>query len=128
MPAPAAHAGNRVTALDSHIIQPPGTTPPVVVPHPFSGTIDGSVSSDVLIGGAGAATVGSTATNTPPHLPQGGTFVIPPTNRGQIIQGSSTVMVNGKGLARAGDQAQTCDDLGLITGVVVAAGTVLAGG
>ena len=128
MPAPAARAGDRVTALDSHIIQPPGTTPPVVVPHPFSGTIDGSVSSDVLIGGAGAATVGSTATNTPPHLPQGGTFVIPPTNRGQIIQGSSTVLVNGKGLARAGDQAQTCDDLGLITGVVVAAGTVLAGG
>jgi uncharacterized Zn-binding protein involved in type VI secretion len=128
MPAPAARAGDRVTALDSHIIQPPGTTPPVVVPHPFSGTIDGSVSSDVLIGGAGAATVGSTATNTPPHLPQGGTFVIPPTNRGQIIQGSSTVLVNGKGLARAGDQAQTCDDLGLITGVVVAVGTVLAGG
>ena len=128
MPAPAARAGDRVTALDSHIIQPPGTTPPVVVPHPFSGIIDGSVSSDVLIGGAGAATVGSTATNTPPHLPQGGTFVTPPTNRGQILQGSSTVLVNGKGLARAGDQAQTCDDLGLITGVVVAAGTVLAGG
>ncbi|MEV0290702.1 PAAR domain-containing protein [Kribbella sp. NPDC050820] len=127
MPASAARAGDRVTALDSHLIQPPGTTPPVVVPHPFSGIIDGSVSSNVIIGGAGAATVGSTASNTPPHLPQGGTFVIPPTNRGQIVQGSATVLVNGKGLARAGDQAQTCDDLGLITGVVVAVGIVLAG-
>src|SRR3954453_1088638 len=107
MPEPAARAGDRVTALDSPPIQPPGTTPPVMVPHPFSGILNGSVSSNVFIGGAGAATVGSTATNTPPHLPQGSTFVIPPTNRGQIVQGSSTVLVNGKGLARAGDQAQT---------------------
>ena len=47
-------------------------------PHLFAGTIDGNVSSDVKIMGSPAGVVGSTATNNPPHIPIGGTFVVPP--------------------------------------------------
>ena len=49
--------------------------------------------------GMPAATVDSTATNTPAHIPQGGTFVVPPSNRATIRAGSVTVKINGKRLA-----------------------------
>jgi uncharacterized Zn-binding protein involved in type VI secretion len=115
--------------MDTHLIQPPGSSPPAPVPHPFSGIIDGGVSPDVTIGGSPAATVDSTATNTPPHVPIGGTFVNPPSNRATITMGSATVSINGKAAARAGDTARTCNDpVDLPVGTVVAAGRVLIGG
>jgi uncharacterized Zn-binding protein involved in type VI secretion len=101
----------------------------VPVPHPFSGVLDAQLSADVRIAGMAAATVGSTATNTPPHIPQGGTFVVPPRNQGRIIMGSATVLINGRPAARAGDTALTCNDpVDAPLGTVVAAGTVLIGG
>jgi uncharacterized Zn-binding protein involved in type VI secretion len=78
--------------------------------------------------GRAAATVGSVAINTPPHIPQGGTFVNPPTNRGTIRAGSSSVRINGKAAARTGDRAETCADPPNPGGQVVAAGTVRIGG
>jgi uncharacterized Zn-binding protein involved in type VI secretion len=129
MGQPAAKQGDRVTALDMHLIQPPGPTSPVLVPHPFSGLITGGLSSNVNIQGLPAATVNSTATNTPPHIPIGGTFVNPPSNQGTIVQGSATVNINGKPAARAGDTATTCNDpVDLPVGTVVASGTVMIGG
>ena len=128
MGPPAARIGDRIVALDMHLIQPPPPATPVMVPHPFSGIIDNGASPDVTIADAAAATVGSTATNTPPHLPIGGTFVNPPTNQGSITAGSSSVTINGKAAARAGDQARTCDDTGRIGGLVVSAGKVFIGG
>jgi uncharacterized Zn-binding protein involved in type VI secretion len=99
------------------------------VPHPFGGMLDGSLSPDVTIEGRAAATVTSTATNMPPHLPQGGTFVNPPTNRATVVSGSATVSINGKPAARNGDQATTCNDPApLRVGSVVAASTVSIGG
>jgi uncharacterized Zn-binding protein involved in type VI secretion len=129
MGQPAARQGDRIVALDTHLIQPPGPTAPIPVPHPFSGVIDGGVSTDVKIKGAGAATLDSTATNTPPHIPMGGTFVNPPTNKATITTGSATVMINGKPAARAGDTARTCNDpVELPVGTVVAVCEVLIGG
>jgi uncharacterized Zn-binding protein involved in type VI secretion len=129
MGMPAAKQNDQVTAVDIHLIQPPGPVPPVPVPHPFNGLIDGALSTDVKIMGLPAATVGSTATNTPPHIPIGGTFVIPPTNQGTIIKGSATVMINKKPAARAGDTATTCNDPApLPVGTVQAVGTVFIGG
>lgn len=129
MGPPAARQGDRIVALDTHLIQPPGPTSPVPVPHPFSGIIDGGVSSNVTIGGAAAATVNSTATNTPPHIPIGGTFVKPPSNRATIVKGSTTVTINGQAAARAGDTATTCNDpVDLPVGSVVAFGQVFIGG
>jgi uncharacterized Zn-binding protein involved in type VI secretion len=129
MGQPAARQGDRVIAIDTHLIQPPGPTSPVPVPHPFAGIIDGATSTDVTIGGAAAATQDSTATNTPPHIPIGGSFVNPPSNKATIMKGSATVTINGKAVARAGDTAKTCNDpADLPVGVVVAVGTVSIGG
>lgn len=128
MPGPAAKQGDMITATDMHMIQPPGPTSPVLVPHPFTGVIDGGCVSSVMIEGRPVAVVGSTATNIPPHIPIGGTFVKPPTNKATILKGSMTVLVGGMGIARAGDPAMTCNDpVDLPVGTVVAAGTVMIG-
>jgi uncharacterized Zn-binding protein involved in type VI secretion len=130
MGQPAAKQGDRIVAIDTHLVQPSGPTSPVPTPCPFSGPITGAVSANVLIQGQPAATAGSTATNTPGHVPPGaGTFVNPPTNRGLVISGSGTVLINGKAAARNGDTAQTCNDpVPMPVGTVVAASTVLIGG
>lgn len=129
MTPPAAKKGDQVMALDTHMIQPPGPSSPVPTPHPFSGMLDGALSSDVKIEGAAAATVDSTATNTPSHIPIGGSFVNPPTNKGKITTGSGTVKINGKKAARAGDTAETCNDpKDLPVGTVVAVSKVNIGG
>jgi uncharacterized Zn-binding protein involved in type VI secretion len=129
MGPPAAKQGDHVTATDMHLIQPPGPSSPLLVPHPFNGTLDGSLSNDVKIMKLPAAVVGSTATNLPPHIPIGGTFVNPPANRAEILKGSATVFINGKAAARAGDTARTCNDpMDLPVGVVQATGTVFIGG
>lgn len=129
MAQPAARKGDRIVALDMHLIQPPGPTSPVLVPHPYSGVIDGNVSANVTIGGAAAATVDSTATNTPAHMPIGGSFVNPPSNRASIVKGSASVTINGKAAARAGDTAKTCNDpTDMPIGTVVAVGQVVIGG
>src|SRR3954468_21956384 len=129
MGQPAAKQGDTITALDIHIIMIPaaaGAPVPTPLPHPFNGMIDGSLSTNVKIMGRPAATLGSTATNTPPHIPMGGPFQKPPTNRAQIITGSPTVMINSKPVARAGDTALTCNDpADLPVGKVVAVGTVM---
>jgi uncharacterized protein involved in type VI secretion and phage assembly len=77
-----------------------------------------------------AATVDSTATNTPPHIPQGGPFQSPPSNKATIKIGSSTVFINGKAAARMGDTAETCNDPSdLPVGTVVSTtATVFIGG
>ncbi len=130
MGQPAAKQGDQITAVDTHIIlvPSPGGPVPTPLPHPFNGIINGNLSSNVKIMGMPAAVQGSTADNTPPHIPQGGSFQQPPTNRGQIISGSATVMINGKPAARSGDTAMTCNDpADLPVGTVVATGTVFIG-
>jgi uncharacterized Zn-binding protein involved in type VI secretion len=129
MGQPAAKQNDQITALDIHIILVPAVVPvPTPVPHPFIGIIDGNLSGNVNVMGQPAATVGSTATNQPPHIPIGGPFQKPPTNKGQIIAGSATVKINGKPAARNGDTAMTCNDpVDLPGGTVVSVGTVMIG-
>lgn len=130
MGAPAAKEGDQIVGVDTHIINipSPGGPVPTPLPHPFMGKIDGELSSDVNIEGKPAATEGSTATNTPSHIPQGGPFQSPPSDKGTIMMGSSTVFINGKAAARAGDTAETCNDpADMPVGTVVAVGTVLIG-
>lgn len=122
--------GDRVLGTDTHIIMipSPGGPVPTPLPHPFAGQINGNVSSTVLIEGKGAAVVGSTASNLPAHIPQGGPFQVPPKNSATIIQGSATVMIDNKPAARNGDPANTCNDpADLPAGTVMATGTVLIG-
>jgi uncharacterized Zn-binding protein involved in type VI secretion len=131
MGQPAAKQGDQVIATDTHIVMipSPGGPVPTPLPHPFVGQLDGSLSGDVSIEGKAAATQGSTATNTPAHVPQGGPFQKPPSNKGTVQIGSSTVFINGKPAARNGDKAITCNDpADLPIGTVVAASTVMIGG
>jgi uncharacterized Zn-binding protein involved in type VI secretion len=130
MGQPGAKQGDQITGVDTHIymIPSPGGPVPTPLPSPFSGLINGNLSSNVKIMGMPAATQGSTADNLPPHLPQGGPFQKPPSNKGQIMMGSATVMINGKPAARNGDTAQTCNDpADLPVGTVIAVGTVMIG-
>jgi uncharacterized Zn-binding protein involved in type VI secretion len=129
MGQPAAKQGDRVVAVDTHIVIVP-SGPPAPLPHPFAGVLSGGLSGDVKISGLAAATVSSTADNTPPHVPTspGTGFQRPPTNKATVQQGSPTVMINGKPAARNGDKCLTCNDpVDLAAGTVVAAGTVLIG-
>jgi uncharacterized Zn-binding protein involved in type VI secretion len=112
------------------LVPSPGGPIPTPLPHPFSGTLDGGLIATVKIGGQPAAVVGSTATNQPSHIatPPGTSFQSPPANKGTVKMGSTTVLIGGKGAARAGDPVMTCNDpADLPAGSIVAAGTVLVG-
>ncbi|HEX2223684.1 MAG TPA: PAAR domain-containing protein [Thermoanaerobaculia bacterium] len=133
MGQPAAKQGDQVVATDTHVVMvpaPPGPPVPTPLPHPFSGLLNGGLSGDVKVMGRPAATVGSTADNTPPHVPAppGNAFQNPPSNRATVRVGSPTVKINGKAAARNGDVAETCNDpASLPVGKVVAVGTVRIG-
>jgi uncharacterized Zn-binding protein involved in type VI secretion len=130
MEQPAAKQGDQIVAVDTHIVVLPPPASPAPLPHPFSGQINGNLSGDVNIMGKPAATVGSTADNSPPHVPTppGTSFANPPANKGTIELGSTTVFIDGKAAARSGDTAVTCNDpADLPVGTVVAVGTVLIG-
>jgi uncharacterized Zn-binding protein involved in type VI secretion len=128
MGQPAAKMNDMVTGLDTHIVMipSPGGPVPTPMPMPFAGTLSGNCSENVLIGGLGAATVGSVATNKPAHIPSGGPFQNPPTNQGTVMQGSPSVMINNKPAARNGDPVQTCNDPAPApTSNIIAVGMVL---
>lgn len=132
MGQPAAKKGDQIVATDTHIVMVPAgpSLVPTPLPHPFIGIINGALSADVNIMGMPAATVDSTADNTPPHIPTppGTSFQKPPANKGTIKLGSPTVKINGKMAARNGDMAMTCNDPGdLPVGQVIAVGTVMIG-
>ncbi len=133
MGAPIARQDDQVVAVDTHIVMVPAgpSLVPTPLPHPYTGMLDGSLSTSVKANGRAVATVGSTATNQPSHIatPPGTTFQKPPSNRATVKLGSQTVKVGGQAVARAGDTAETCNDpADLPIGTVVAAGTVLIGG
>ena len=131
MGLPAAKYGDQVTGMDTHLvlITTAHGTVPTPLPHPFNGKILQECSATVRIMGQPAATVGSKAINTPPHVPQGGPFATGPTNEGVITTGSATVKIEGKPAARNGDTALTCNDPAPAPNgkVVVTGATVMIG-
>lgn len=129
MGQPAAKAGDRIVATDTHVVMVPtsGGPVPVPLPHPFDGNLDAGLSGNVTIMGKHAATVDSTATNAKAHPPTspGTSFQRAPSNKGRITVGSATVRINGKSAARNNDVAETCNDPhDAPVGIVVASGTV----
>jgi uncharacterized Zn-binding protein involved in type VI secretion len=131
MGQPAAKQGDQVIATDIHIVMipSPGGPIPTPLPNPFAGQLDGSLVGNVKIEGKPAAVQGSTATNVPSHIPAGGPFQTPPSNKATVQLGSATVKIGGKPAARNGDIALTCNDPSdLPVGQVVAVSTVLIGG
>jgi uncharacterized Zn-binding protein involved in type VI secretion len=129
----AARGNDRVMAIDTHIVIVPAgpAQVPTPLPHPFSGVLQGGLADSVRIGGQPAAVVGSTARNTPAHLPTppGTTFGRPPSNEATIRMGSATVRIEGKAAARMGDTADTCNDpADMPVGTVMGTATVQIGG
>lgn len=131
MGRPAASGASSVVGVDIHIVMvpTPGGPVPTPLPHPFSApAIDGGLVQSVTIAGQAAAVQGSTATNSPSHLPTppGTSFQKPPANKATVLVGSPTVLIGGKPAARLADPATNCNDpADAPTGQVVAAGTVL---
>ncbi len=84
--------------------------------------------STVQIGGKPAAVVGSSGLNTPPHvgLHASDPFMAPPTQRGTVSAGSTTVLFDGKPAARTGSSCTVC--AGAPGQLVGSAATVLIGG
>jgi uncharacterized Zn-binding protein involved in type VI secretion len=133
MAQPAAKLNDQVIGTDIHIVMVPAgpSLVPTPLPHPFTGILTGSAVNTVRISGQPAAVVGSTADNTPAHIPTppGVSFQKPPTNKATIQMGSATVKIGGKPAARSADTALTCNDpADAPMGAVVAAGTVFIGG
>jgi len=132
MPLPAANSNSTVLAVDTHIVlvPTPGGPVPTPLPHSFNGRLDGGLITSVKLNGQPAAVVGSTATNSPAHIPTppGTAFQKPPANQGTAFMGSTTVLIGGKAAARQGDPVTTCNDpADLPVGQIMAVGTVLIG-
>jgi uncharacterized Zn-binding protein involved in type VI secretion len=130
MGQPAAKQGDRSVATDIHIVRVPARPSLVPTPlsHPFVGMIAGNLSGNINIMGKPAATVDSTADNTPAHIPTppGTSFQKPPTNKATIKVGSPTVKINGKIAAHNGDIAETGNDpADRSSGQVIALSTVM---
>jgi uncharacterized Zn-binding protein involved in type VI secretion len=123
MSKPAAKKFDTMTATDMHYVDG------VPVALPFEGVLLHQLSPDVLVEQQPVATRGSGAKNVPSHVPPPGkSFTAEPSNYGGILTCTGkNVLVNGLPIARDGDVASTCDDLGRNTGVVRADGTVLVG-
>lgn len=127
---PAAKQGDKVSGMDTHIlmIPSPGGPVPTPTPMPFVGTISGDLASSVSIDNMAAAVKGSTADNMPPHVPAGGPFQKQPADKATIQEGSATVFIEDKPVARMGDPAMTCNDpADAPNGTVIANSTVFVG-
>lgn len=118
MPLAAKHF-DVIVGLDVHIVQPPGTVPPVPIPHPFVGIVFDPfdylplIGSTVKVNGLPRAQAGSAGLSLPPHLPIGGLFVKPPESEGELFMGSSTVEVEGEPFGYLGLPVLSCSDIGV---------------
>lgn len=127
MGQPVAKKGDKVVGVDTHIILSAKDQTPIAMPLPFNGTLANDLSATVYCDDQGVGTVGSQAENTP-HIPIGGSFQKQPSNKGTVSQGSATVFVDDKAIARANDPVECCNDfVDADTGHIVATGTVFSG-
>ena len=93
---PAAKHFDPIMGVDVHMIQPPGPVPPVPIPHPFVGYfLDPAdylpvIGASVYVNGIPRVQAGSegSSPSVVPHIPMGGTFVMPIGNEGESFMGS----------------------------------------
>ncbi|MCC6521746.1 MAG: hypothetical protein IT373_03715, partial [Polyangiaceae bacterium] len=127
---PAAKKGDRVVAIDTHIVLVPSPAGPVPTPMPlpFSGKLDDDLVDAVLVEGEPAAAKGSKAKNQPPHVAPGGTFQKAPSDTGTVDTASSKVFFADRAAARIGDTVKTCNDpTDAPNGLIVGHAKVLVG-
>jgi uncharacterized Zn-binding protein involved in type VI secretion len=94
-------------------------------PMGFSAPLLQGLATTVLFGGKPVAVVGSWGVNTPPHmgLHPSDPFFAPPAQRGTVVSGSATVLIEGQPVAKTGSSCTCCTAPGQLTGT----GTVLIG-
>lgn len=130
MGTPGAKQGDTISGIDTHVVLMPSPAGPVPtpVPMPFCGGLSGDLAASVHLDNMPAATRGSTASNSPSHVPAGGSFQRPPSNKATVHEGSSSVFIENKPAARMGDPAMTCNDpADAPNGTVIASGTIIVG-
>lgn len=112
MSAPPIVQGDQVQGqCPGHLMPNPATgAPQPAPPLPFSAPLLTALATTVTIGGKAAAVVGSQGYNTPPHvgLHPSDPFMVPTTQLGTVIAGSTTVLIEGKPAATAAGQATCC--------------------
>jgi hypothetical protein len=106
-----------VMGTDIHLIQPPGPSAPVPVPHPFIGMVFDPPEfiptiGTILVNGLPRAQAGSNVKSTVPHIPIGGTFVIPPGNDGEVQKGGKSIKAETDPFTYFGAPVLTCNDVG----------------
>jgi len=112
MGAPAIVMGDKVTGqCPIHMIPNPATgAPQPAPPMPFSAPLTMNLANTVMIDGKPAAVAGSQGMNTPPHvgLHPSDPYMAPPTQMGQVVVGSTTVMFENKPAATAQSTCTCC--------------------
>ncbi len=107
-------------------ISPVGAPMPAP-PMPFSAPLTTGLSTSVLIGGKPAAVVGSGGMSVPPHvgLHASDPFLAPPMQKGTVVSGSPTVLIEGKPAATLSSQCTMC--MGPAQSLAATGATVLIG-
>jgi uncharacterized Zn-binding protein involved in type VI secretion len=113
--------GDLVTGLcATHLFPSPALgVPQPGPPLPFSAPLTLGLCATVMIGGRPAAVMGSSGLCTPPHvgIHPLDPFFIPTTQIGTVVQGSPTVLFEGRPAARTGSVASMCaPNMGTVVG------------
>lgn len=127
MGAPAIVMGDQVQGVCAiHQIPSPVGNPMPGPPMPFAAPLTVGLCPTVLVGGKPAAVMGSSGTNTPPHvgLHASDPFLAPPLQVGTVVSGSASVLFGGRPAATATSSATCCATPGAL---VPSTTTVLVG-
>ena len=91
-----------------------GAPQPSPAPMPFAAPLTDGLCDSVKIGGKAVAVMGSSGLNAPPHvgLHPADPKMAPPTQKGQVLSGSSTVTAGGKAVATDSSQTLMCTEPG----------------
>jgi uncharacterized Zn-binding protein involved in type VI secretion len=129
MGTPAAVMGDRISGTCTvHLIPGPAGAPSPSPPLPFSSPLTVALATRTLITSKPAALQGSSGFNTPPHvgLHPSDPFMLPTTQIGRVVKGSSSVLIEGRPAAKTGS---TCTiNAGAPGQLAGSATTVLIGG
>lgn len=111
MGTPAIVMGDKITGIcPNHLIIGPLGVPTPAPALPFSSPLTLGLCQTVLIHNKPAAVVGSSGMNLPPHvgLHPSDPFMAPPTQIGQVVSGSPTVLFGGQPAASVSATCTMC--------------------
>jgi uncharacterized Zn-binding protein involved in type VI secretion len=119
---------DRITGTcPGHLVPGPAGAAVPGPPMPFSAPLTQGLSTSVRLQGEFAAIVGSSGSNSPPHvgLHASDPWFAPPAQQGRVTGGSSTVLIENTPAAKTGSPCSCCTAPGQLAGSAV---TVLIGG